>query len=81
MELWMWLVIGWLGGTVIGYVLSRIIARQHDKKLCVGTLRVDRSDPDEAPYLFLELEKPVGYIMGRTYVILKVNLKNYNSHE
>lgn len=78
MELWMWLVIGWLGGTVIGYVLSRIIVRQHDKKLYVGTLRVDRSDPDEAPYLFLELEQGgMMKIHQNKTVLFNVDLNGY----
>lgn len=66
-------------GILIGVIVSLVISRFRFPY--AGTLRVDRSIPDEPPYLFLELEKPVGYIMGRTYVILKVNLKNYNSHE
>ena len=78
MELWMWLVVGWLGGTVIGYALSWLIVRWHDKKLCVGTLRVDRSDPDEAPYLFLELEQDgMTKIHQNKTVLFKVDLNSY----
>lgn len=78
MELWMWLVVGWLGGTVIGYALSWLIVRRHDKKLCVGTLRVDRSDSDEAPYLFLELEQDgMTKIHQNKTVLFKVDMNSY----
>ena len=50
---------------------------QLDKKP-IGTLCVDRSDPDTEPYLFLELE-PGGMqqIQKNKTVTLKVNLDGY----
>ena len=38
-------------GTSIGLILSRFIFKEKP----VGSLRVDQSDPDSGPYLFLEL--------------------------
>ena len=45
------LVIGLLIGIMVGVLLSRFIFREKP----VGSLRVDESDPDSGPYLFLEL--------------------------
>lgn len=47
----------------------------------IGDLRVDRSDPTSAPYLFLELEKDVHAIMRRKRVSLRVKLKDFIPHE
>lgn len=47
----------------------------------VGCLRIDTSDQEEGPYLFLELNKDVGDISSKKYVILKVSLKNFISHK
>lgn len=78
MELWMWMVVGWLGGTIIGFAISKLIMKHHDKKLYVGTLRVDRSDPDEAPYLFLELEQDgMMKIHQNKTVLFNVDLNSY----
>ena len=50
-------------------------------KAKIGTLRVDTSDPEDRPYLFLELEKNVGYISSKSYVLLKVNTQSYLSRK
>ena len=65
------LVIGLLIGIMVGVLLSRFIFREKP----VGSLRVDESDPDSGPYLFLEL------IYKQRYVRLRVELKNYISHK
>ena len=44
-----------------------------------GTLRVDRSDPDSEPYMFLELTESLPSVMRKKYVIFRVNLENYIS--
>lgn len=48
----------------------------------IGSLRVDDSDPDSGPYLFLELD-PDGAdaIYKQRYVRLRVELRNYISHK
>ena len=48
-------------------------------KKSVGTLRVDRSDPTEEPYLFLELTTSVKNVISKDFVTFKVNAKNYIS--
>lgn len=47
----------------------------------IGTLRVDRSDPNEPPYLFVELSEDVGSLMKKKYVLFKINIKNYIPHK
>ena len=65
-------------GIVVGLILSRFIFKEKP----VGSLRVDQSDPDSGPYLFLELShEGVDAIYKKRYVVLKVNIKNYISHE
>ena len=44
-----------------------------------GTLRIDRSDPDSEPYMFLELTESLPSVMRKRYVIFRVNLENYIS--
>lgn len=63
---------------VAAFVLGAIFGRLSFPKKCAGTLRVDRSDPTEAPYLFLELE-PGGMdeIHKNETVIFKVDLNGY----
>lgn len=73
------LMIGLLIGIMVGVLLSRFIFREKP----VGSLRVDESDPDSGPYLFLELDHRSGAdaIYKQRYVRLRVELKNYISHK
>lgn len=67
-----------LVGILIGLLVSRFIFK--DKP--IGSLRVDQSDPDSDPYLFLELD-PCGMndIYNKKSVRLRVKIKNYISHK
>ncbi|GHV47364.1 hypothetical protein FACS189499_04740 [Clostridia bacterium] len=64
-------------GVLIGCILMTVIGRTK----VVGTLRMDRSDPDDDPYLFLELSKRVDIIYRKKYVTMKVNTENLLSHK
>lgn len=66
-----------LAGVLLGAGIATLARRAR----LVGTLRVDSSDPDDGPYMFLELEKGVGDISSRRYVLLKVNLDSYLSRK
>lgn len=71
------LAIGLLIGVMVGVLLSRLF-----KEKPVGSLRVDESDPDSGPYLFLELDRSgADAIYKQRYVRLRVELKNYISHK
>ena len=64
-------------GIIIGCVITMIVSRV----FTIGTIRVDNSDPDDAPYLFLELERNVGAITSKKYVTFKVKVENYISQK
>ena len=67
---------------IVGIVIGIVFGRQVFRSDVVGSLRVDQSDPDSGPYLFLELShKGADAIYKKRYVVLKVNIKNYISHE
>lgn len=65
-------------GILIGLLISKIIFR--DKP--IGSLRVDNSDPDSEPYLFLELYNGgLQKIQKKQYVHLNVKIKKYVSQK
>lgn len=69
----LWLIVGLLLGSIITTLVI-------GKKKSIGTLRVDRSDPDDDPYLFLEIN-PGGTksLLRDDYIMLKVKRENYIS--
>lgn len=64
-------------GVVVGCVVMMIVHRSKS----IGSLRVDTSDPDDGPYLFLELAKDVNAICRKKYVLLKVKVQNFISRK
>ncbi len=69
-----WLLVGIL----IGLLVSRFIFKEKP----IGSLRVDQSDPDSEPYLFLELDQGgMNDIYKKQSVRLRVKIKNYISHK
>ena len=65
----------------IGFMIGCVMAALIFRVFRVGTLRVDTSDPDDRPYMFLELSKNVQAVMRKKYVVLKVNTKNFISQK
>ncbi len=66
---------------IIGIVIGIVFERQAFRKDVSGSLRVDQSDPDSGPYLFLELShKGAGEIYKKKYVTFKVIFKDYIPH-
>lgn len=63
-------------GIVVGAIFMGIVFRF----FLVGTLRVDRSDPD-GPFLFLELSKRVESVTSKKYVVMRVKSKDFIPHE
>lgn len=60
---------------VVGIIIGVIITSMTSRKEPIGTLRVDYSDPDSGPYLFLEIpQKNTHLIEKRKMVSFKVNL-------
>lgn len=72
----------WILCIFAGILIGVIVGHRVSQKNIVGSLRVDQSDPDSGPYLFLELShKGAAAIYKKKYVILKVDIKNYISQE
>ena len=77
MDILIALLLAWLVGLIGGFVVFKTTKK--DKP--VGTLRIDTSDPDDGPYLFLELASDPRTLMGRKTVTLDVNTESYISQE
>lgn len=71
------LFIIFLIGMLVGCVVTLFIFCMRS----VGSLRIDTSDPDDGPYLFLEMSKDINKVCKKKYITLKVNLKNFIPHE
>ena len=48
-------ILGLVGCFVFGLITGAYLDARVQKERVIGTLRIDHSDPDEQPYLFLEL--------------------------
>lgn len=64
-------------GLVIGSIFTGLVFRAFQ----VGTLRIGRIDPDDDPYLFLELSKDLSKVSRKTHVILKVDTRDFISRK
>lgn len=73
----MWIVLALIGGILVGVAASSVYFRART----IGLLRVDRSDPSEPPYLFLEVEKNPDALQHGRLVVLRIRKENLISHE
>lgn len=64
---------------LLGIVIGMVGMLVYMAAMAVGTLRIDHSDPTEAPYLFLDLDKPVESFSRRKHVLMRINKKNFIS--
>lgn len=71
MEIILCFLIGGISGAMIMRGLSRYFVK--------GTLKIDKSDPYEGPYLFLELNHEVSSIGKGKYILLKIEESNYDT--
>lgn len=69
-----------IGSCILTALIGFVLGKEHCSKP-IGTLRIDQSDPDEAPYLFLELSEDPRELMKSTYVTLRVNAESYISQK
>lgn len=72
------LVIAILIGTIIITLGILLFVR---KKYIIGNLRIDHSDLEDEPYLFLELKSDVDSVINKKYVIMKVQIKDFIPHK
>ena len=70
-----------LAGFLFGVVIGRAIERVFGKQDAIGDLRIDESDPEDGPYLFLELNSGPDSIKNRTRVTLNVKSENFISQK
>lgn len=75
MEVLMFLV--FIAGLILGAIFTMILSRMRT----IGALRVDRSDPEDGPYLFLELTSGPEVIQHKKYITLKVDTRSYISQK
>ena len=73
----MWIVLALIGGILVDVAASAVYFRART----IGLLRVDRSDPSEPPYLFLEVEKNPDALQHGRLVVLRIRKENLISHE
>ena len=64
-------------GLVVGWSIGLIFIWVVFARLSAGHLRVDRSDPYDGPYLFLELHKSIEDTAKNSHVILKVKEEDF----
>ncbi len=70
----------WPAALLAAVLIEFLLFRWWLSGVCVGTLRQDQSDPDEPPYLFLEMEKDgFAKIQKRKKVVMRVQIENYLS--
>lgn len=69
-------------GAIMGTITTVIIFRLLKKPIKLnGSLVIDRSDPDDGPYTFLELKDDIGTIEQNETVTFAVVSKNYISQK
>lgn len=77
----MYIFIAFILGAIIGTIVSQIVIFFKKPKY-IGVLRIDQSDPDAPPYMFLEIFKDASHeIKQDQYVTFKVDFKDYISRE
>lgn len=71
------IAIGFILGLIIGYIAAKFVYYKEP----IGDLRIDESDPDDGPYLFLELNSRPNTFKHLKQVTLNVKAKNYISQK
>lgn len=68
---------------ILGFVAGFVCACIGVLSLKVGVLQIDRSDPGEAPYPFLRIDRhsSIDELSRRKYVLLEVRNENFISQE
>lgn len=66
---------------IIGFMCGVRYRTNLERKKTVGSLRIDRSDASDNPYLFLEANQGVEVILKEKWVVLTVNAENFISHK
>lgn len=76
------LLVGVVIGVFVGIFISMARMKKTVEEQSVGYLRIDRSEPDEPPRPFLELQGvTIESISRKNVIMLKVVNKNYLSRD
>lgn len=71
-------IIAFVVGVLAGFLIAAVLFR---RKPVSGALRVDTSDPQDGPYLFLELTESMDKVLRSRQVTFNVKLENYISQK
>lgn len=66
---------------LFGFIVGFITGRTSKREIPIGDLRIDESDPEDGPYLFLELKNPPRSFKHLKRVTLNVVAENYISQK
>lgn len=66
---------------IVNSIVCIFVTKRFSSKKIVGRLRIDRSDPEDGPYMFAEIFKGVGDISKMKYVTFEVCNENYISQK
>lgn len=70
-----------LSGFLMGFGIGQIVRDMITRKTIDGVLRIDHSDPNDRPYIFLELKSDPEVIGKHKFVTIEVSTKNYISQK
>lgn len=70
-----------LSAFFFGIFVGILIDRYDMRRGSVGVLNLDHSDPEDRPYIFLELDQSPNEVFTKEYVVLRTSTKNYISHK
>lgn len=68
-------------GLVIGILTGSVVTSIISKPKVAGTLRVDTSDPEDGPYMFLELTTDIQEVYKADKLTFKVKIEDYVPHK
>lgn len=68
-------------GGAIGFFNGVCYRTKLERKQVIGSLRVDHSDRQDEPYLFLEANGEVADISKRKWVVLMVHTEDFIPHD
>lgn len=71
-------ILGVISGILLGVLFTMIFCRHVES----GTLKVyTPDDPEESPYLYVELDKPISFIGDQSHVTFKVDVKTIKTQQ
>lgn len=65
----------------IGAIVGLLVGIAIVPTKIIGTLKIDHSDNDDRPYLFLEMNTSLEKLSKKKCVIMKVDIGDYIPHE